>query len=567
MSASASSLDNKRSSPLEQNKSLGYEDVETPGVPSRVGHVFDDPNLGKYFMPIQEYEGIHRFNPKASWTEAEERSLIRKVDKRILSWCCVMFFALQLDRAPIREGNISAALSDNLLKDLKLNTNDYNNGQLIFFLSFMCAELPSQLVSKRIGPDVWLPIQLVAWSIVAMSQCQLNGRSSFFATRCLLGILEGGFVPDMILFLSYFYTGKELPVRLSVFWVSFTLTNISGALLGYGILHMRGLHGWEGWRYLFLIEGAMTASIGILSFFWLPASPTQTKGILRGKNGWFTEREEIIMVNRILRDDPSKGDMHNRQALHWSDFWASIKDYDNWGIYLLGLSVPIPAGPPNAYLTLTLRKLGFNTFNTNLLTIPSSVLFIINNLLLSQLSRITNERSLVACFGTVWELPLLFALSILPDNTGPWVRFTLLTLLIGHPFAHPILVGWNSQNSNTVRTRTVSAALYNIFVQAASLIATHIYNEDDKPFYHKGNKVLTAITASNIVLYFLVKQYYIQRNKWKAARWNAMNTEEKAYYLETTTDKGNKRLVAAVNIKAIQKADVVRAQELYITCD
>lgn len=44
---------------------------------------------------------------------------------------------------------------------------------------------------------------------------------------------------DMILFLSYFYTGKELPVRLSVFWVSFTLTNISGALLGYGILHMR----------------------------------------------------------------------------------------------------------------------------------------------------------------------------------------------------------------------------------------------------------------------------------------------------------------------------------------
>lgn len=53
-------------------------------------------------------------------------------------------------------------------------------------------------------------------------------------------------------------------------------------------------------------------------------------------------------------------------------------------------------------------------------------------------------------------LPLLVALSVLPDNANEWVRFTLLTLVIGYPYAHPILVAWNSQNSNTVRTRTVS---------------------------------------------------------------------------------------------------------------
>ncbi|KAG8690424.1 hypothetical protein FRC09_011991, partial [Ceratobasidium sp. 395] len=452
-SASNTSLDGKDYDTLDKKHGLPYEaGGETPGAVSSTfdgEHIYENQKLGKYFVPIPEYEGLHRFDPKATWTEAEERAIVRKVDLRIMLWCCVMFFALQLDR-----GNISAALSDNMLKDLGLNTNDYNNGQMIFYLSFMSAELPSQLISKRLGPDVWLPIQLVTWSIVAMSQCKLNSRGSFFATRCLLGLLEGGFIPDMVLFLSYFYKGAELPVRLSFFWVSLTLTNISGALLGYGILRMRGIHGWEGWRYLFLIEGAMTAAIGLFSFFWLPASPTQTKGILRGKNGWFSEREEVIMVNRVLRDDPSKGDMHNRQALQLSDFCASITDYDNWGLYLIGLCAYIPPAPPTAYLTLTLRSLGFGTLNTNLLTIPSSMLFIINNLLLAQLSRITKERSIVSSLGSFWMLPFLVALSVLPDNTNAWVRYVLVTLLLGYPYAHPILVGWNSQNSNTVRTRT-----------------------------------------------------------------------------------------------------------------
>lgn len=123
-----------------------------------------------------------------------------------------MFIALQVDR-----GNLSNATSDNFLDDLGLTTNDYNAGNTIFRVAFLLAEIPSQLISKALGPDIFIPIQICAWSIVAMCQAALSGKASFFVTRLLIGAIEGGFIADLVLWLSYFFTGKELPVRLSWF--------------------------------------------------------------------------------------------------------------------------------------------------------------------------------------------------------------------------------------------------------------------------------------------------------------------------------------------------------------
>ena len=221
----------------------------------------DDISLEKYYAPIDTYEGRHRYEPQATWSQAEEKALIRKLDVRVCAWCCLMFFALQLDR-----GNITQALSDNMLKDLGLNTNDYNTGQTIFYVSFLAAELPSQLVSKKLGPDNWIPIQMISWSIVACCQARLTGKATFFVTRSLLGVIEGGFIPDVVLYLSYYYKSKELPVRLSFFWGAYGLTFIISAFLAYGILHLRGHDGLAGWQWLFALEGGVTAGRGSVSW-------------------------------------------------------------------------------------------------------------------------------------------------------------------------------------------------------------------------------------------------------------------------------------------------------------
>lgn len=91
--------------------------------------------------------GMSLFHTRSKVPFANTSTTIQ-LDYRICSWVCLMFFALQLDR-----GNISQALSDGMLKDPGLSTNQYNYGMTIFYLCFLCAEVPSQMISKKLGPD------------------------------------------------------------------------------------------------------------------------------------------------------------------------------------------------------------------------------------------------------------------------------------------------------------------------------------------------------------------------------------------------------------------------------
>ncbi|KAJ9125072.1 hypothetical protein QFC22_000025 [Naganishia vaughanmartiniae] len=483
--------------------------------------------LAKYYEPPDSWENKHRWDPKATWTDEELKKLTRKLDWRVTLVACICFAALQLDR-----GNIGNALSDGMLADLHLTTNQYNYGQTLFYACFLAAELPSQLISKKLGSDVWIPIQMMSWSVVALSQVGLKNVHGFYATRALLGLLEGGFIADTILYLSYYYTASELSIRLGFFWVALTTTSIVGSFLAAGLLALRGTHGLEGWRWLFLVEGIITFFIGLWAYFYLPAGPTQTAGGIRGK-GWFTEREEIIIVNKVIRDDPSKSDMHNRQGLTARLLFDSLWDFDLWPIYALGLTTYLAPATVNAYFSLTLKSLGFSTFQTNMLMIPQAVLFMVR----------LNERLLTATLGSWWQLIFLIVIATIPDDTGKWVKWALLSLLLSYFYQHPLLVGMVSANSGSVRTRTVASSVYNMAVQASSMIASNVYRADDKPYYHRGNRALIGIVAGNLVLFFLSKAYYVLRNRHREKIWNGMTTAEKESYLQNTTDKGNKRYV------------------------
>lgn len=212
------------------------------------------------------------------------------------------------------------------------------------------------------------------------------------------------------------------------------------ALLALGILHLREGTGWAGWRWLFALEGGLTAVVGVTSWFYLPPSPTQTASRLRGRDGWFTARQETIMVNRVLRDDPGKGGMHNRQGLTLRLLRDALLDYDLWPIYLLGLTWSVPAAPNVAYLTLNLKHLGFDPFQTSLLTIPAWALLFVQLVTWTWVSeRFEAGRFWIVLVAQIWLFPLVLTLELLPDTASPWAWYAVSSLVIGYPYVHAIL--------------------------------------------------------------------------------------------------------------------------------
>ena len=75
-------------------------------------------------------------------------------------------------------------------------------GAGIFFLGYCLFQIPSNLVLARIGARRWIGGIMITWGLTASAMMLMRGVGSFYALRALLGVVEAGFFPGMILYLT-----------------------------------------------------------------------------------------------------------------------------------------------------------------------------------------------------------------------------------------------------------------------------------------------------------------------------------------------------------------------------
>lgn len=114
---------------------------------------------------------------------------------------------------------------------------------------------------------------------------------------------------------------------------------------------MDGVRGLESWRWLFIIEAAMTVGVALVSFFLLPNYPHNTR--------WIKGEERTVAIWRLIEDVGEADDAETDAVSMWQGFLLAVKDYKTWILVWNHIFLTVGAGIVVFYPTVV-GTLGFS---------------------------------------------------------------------------------------------------------------------------------------------------------------------------------------------------------------
>jgi len=222
-------------------------------------------------------------------TDAEvDEAVFRKVFRRLMWFLFLLLVVSFTDRINIG----FAALTMN--KDLGFNSAAYGMSLTVLYVAYVLCEIPSNLVLARVGARLWMARIMITWGIASAATMFAVGMWSLYGIRALVGVAEAGFLPGMLLYLTYWFPGSCRARANALFMMAIPATiAIASSISGF-ILHMEGFLGLAGWRWLFLLEGLPAVVLGVACLFYLDDGPARA--------AWLSEQEKQQIKARLERD-------------------------------------------------------------------------------------------------------------------------------------------------------------------------------------------------------------------------------------------------------------------------
>lgn len=223
--------------------------------------------------------------PVLPFTPDEQARVIQKLFRRLIGFLFVAYFFSYLDRINIG----FAALTMN--KDLALTATMFGFANTLFYFTYLLFEVPSNLLLARFGARVWIARIMITWGIAATATMLAVGANSLYVIRAIVGLAEAGFVPGVILYLSYWFPGAYRARAMAILMTAMPVTFMVGSPLSGFILQFNGLMGLSGWRWLFLLEGLPSIVLGAAAYLFLTDRPADAS--------WLTAAERDGLQRRL----------------------------------------------------------------------------------------------------------------------------------------------------------------------------------------------------------------------------------------------------------------------------
>lgn len=177
---------------------------------------------------------------------------------------------------------------------------------------------------------------------------------------------------------------------------------------------------------------------------YLPRGPARTPGLLRGRKGWFDERQKKIAVTRLIRDDKSKTEQYSRVT--FQDIKRVLLDTKVWMHLITTFVGFIPQTPISAYFPTIIRDGGFEVTTANLLTMPAYMVNLAFSILIAKSADKFGDVGLHAAFEAAWMLAGFIVLRTLPPDANRWSIYAGALIANGAPSWHGMHIAWMSSN-------------------------------------------------------------------------------------------------------------------------
>lgn len=147
----------------------------------------------------------------------------------------------------------------------------------------------------------------------------------------------------MTLYLSYFYPAEMHTKRIGYYFTAAQISTAVAGLINAGFQKMDGAHGYYGWQWMYLICGAVTVFVGLVSLWWLPDKPRDPDGEIQEKSGIYGSIsngfDKVFPSGKPLNEEEMR--IHYYDAKRslvkwgWRDIVAILCDIRIWPLILM----------------------------------------------------------------------------------------------------------------------------------------------------------------------------------------------------------------------------------------
>ncbi|EXJ94470.1 hypothetical protein A1O1_02866 [Capronia coronata CBS 617.96] len=429
-----------------------------------------------------------------------ERLLTTRMDFKVIPILGLLYLICFLDRT-----NIANARLAGLEKGLNMPSTGFNTALWIFYIPFVLAEVPSNMMMSLpwIKPNLFLGGQTFILGVLAMCQGLTHSYGGLLGVRFLMGIVETGLPAGAGLLIASYYRKKELSLRFALFFAFGQAGSCFSGLLAYAIQGMDGAAGLAGWRWIFVIEGLVTIFFSIFVFIFTPHFP--------GKDKWISEHDRARLLARLEADkgkEYSNQKLANNKKVPWTKV---VFDYRIWLMTLLFFCSDMSAGSLSSFNPTILSQLGWKARRAQVMTIPVWIAGIVGALASTLASGRLNKRwpfilpaIVVSIIG--WTLHVTYQ--------APGVRyFAQFIISVGTFIQMPLYIGLLTANLRGRAYLSFGTAIQLGLGNCANFVSSNVFITTQAPHYPVGFGTGLGITCLSFPVMLLVIFLFIRHNK------------------------------------------------------